>query len=465
MKRRSRWIVSLMAVASGVAGISLTAPFLTSAARPSVTLSVGNWPTKTGSNYQLENTLKAQFEKKYGVTIVPNSLTWNTNGGVPFYTAAAAGQLPNMNAVPFTEPQKMISAGYAIPITQELKAAGWLKYLNPAFLKIADANGQSYGIPANAYVMGMWYNVALMKKAGLVNKNGIPIFPTTYVQLAKDAVQIKKKTGAIGFFLPTTNNQGGWEFLNIAWSYGARFEKQVHGKWTATFNSPQAVAALQFVKDLRWKYNVVEPDVLHSINTGFRLFGTNQAAMMFGTPDWFSIPIQSYHMSRNNFAMSPVMAGPAGRWAQTGGTFYMFAPGTSSAQVNVGIKWAAFGGLSPFLNHQTEQGFKAGLVNNVKQGFPVGPQDPYVWNANAPVVKADNLLVHHYTNVNMALFNNYLINAPKSIRPEPPIAAQQLYQTLDGVVQAVLTNRNANPKTLLDNAVHDFQLNYLNNQG
>ncbi len=459
-----RLVLSVVVATSSVMAIAASnrAP----AARAKVRLSVGGWPSKTASNYQLLNTQKAQFEKKYpNITIVPESLTWFTNGGVPFYTAAAAGQLPNLNNVPFTEPKKMISAGYAIPITSELKATGWLKYLNPQFLKLVEANGHVYGIPTNMYYMGMWYNMALMKKAGLTNAKGMPIFPTTYTQLAKDAVQIKKKTGAIGFYFPTTDNQGGWEFLNIAWSYGASFEKKVGGHWKATFNSPQAVQALQYLKNLRWKYNVIEPDVLHSVTTGFRLFGTNHAAMMFGTPDWFGSPIQQYHMSRNNYAMSPVMAGPAGRVGQMGGAVDMFAPHTTQAQVEAAIKWLAFGGTSPAYNAATVQGYKGNLLNNVKNGFPIGPQDPSIWKPNAPIFKAETALVKKYQNVSMALFHNYMVNGSKGIRPEPPIDAQQLYQTLDGAIQAVFTNKNADPRQLLNKAVQDFQANYLNSQG
>ncbi len=30
---------------------------------------------------------------------------------------------------------------------------------------------------------------------------------------------IREKTGKAGYALPTINNQGGWHFMNIAWSW------------------------------------------------------------------------------------------------------------------------------------------------------------------------------------------------------------------------------------------------------
>ena len=34
------------------------------------------------------------------------------------------------------------------------------------------------------------------------------------------------------------------------------------GKWKATFNSPEAANALQYIKDLKWKYDVLPTNTL-----------------------------------------------------------------------------------------------------------------------------------------------------------------------------------------------------------
>jgi multiple sugar transport system substrate-binding protein len=65
-------------------------------------------------------------------------------------------------------------------------------------------------------------------------------------------------------------------------------------------------------------------------------------------------------------------------------------------------------------------------------------------------------------NANVPL-QNYLplTKSTLTLRAEPPVETQKMYASLDAVVQAVLTDRNANPKSLLDKAVQQFQATVL----
>jgi multiple sugar transport system substrate-binding protein len=49
------------------------------------------------------------------------------------------------------------------------------------------------------------------------------------------------------------------------------------------------------------------------------------------------------------------------------------------------------------------------------------------------------------------------INSTAALRPEPHNQTQKMYATLDSVMQAILTNPNADPQTLLDQAAQQFQ--------
>lgn len=84
--------------------------------------------------------------------------------------------------------------------------------LTQQMIDIVSQDGKIYGIPYIAYVMGMWYNVALFTEAGLVDENGIPLYPTTYDERIETAVTIKEKTGKSGFVMPTRDRIGGWFF-------------------------------------------------------------------------------------------------------------------------------------------------------------------------------------------------------------------------------------------------------------
>ncbi len=59
--------------------------------------------------------------------------------------------------------------------------------------------------------------------------------------------------------------------------------------------------------------------------------------------------------------------------------------------------------------------------------------------------------------------NLLLISAIVNFRPEEPICAQELYGILDGCIQEVLTNKDADCAALLEKANSDFQSNYLDN--
>ena len=129
--------------------------------------------------------------------------------------------------------------------------------LSKKALDIASIDGKIMALPYMMYTLGLAYNTRLFNEAGLMETDGTPKQPKDWNELVEFAKKIKEKTGKAGFIIPTTDNAGGWFFTNIAWSYGTEFMKQREdGSWEATFDTPETVEALQFIKDLKWKHNV-----------------------------------------------------------------------------------------------------------------------------------------------------------------------------------------------------------------
>ena len=56
-------------------------------------------------------------------------------------------------------------AGLIKDITDDTKS--WIGTLNPAGVKLYQIDGKQYGVPYNLGVVGVWYNTALFKKAGI----------------------------------------------------------------------------------------------------------------------------------------------------------------------------------------------------------------------------------------------------------------------------------------------------------
>lgn len=265
------------------------------------------------------------------MTVVPAYYKYATDNFVPL---ASSGQLPTIYDTWFTEPQKIINQGFAKDITKEVKALGWDKKMNPGVLDLLSKNGKIYGVPRDAYALGLMINVDLFKQAGLVDKDGLPDYPKTWTDLAEKAKIIKEKTGAAGLCLLAKDNAGGWHFTNIAWDFGAVFEVQKKGKWVAQIDTPEVAAAFQYVKDLKWKYDVLTADPTNEDwGTGFRSLGTGVAAMYIAAQDAVNQPTQVNGLPVTSLALEPLPAGPKGQYSLMGGTPYMFSPNATSEQV------------------------------------------------------------------------------------------------------------------------------------
>ena len=94
-------------------------------------------------------------------------------------------------------------------------------------------------------------------------------------------MKIKEATGKPGIIFPTANNYGGWMFSCLAWSYGVDFmEKGEDGKWKATFNTPEEAEALRYMKDLKWKYDVLPNNAIIDGTEFYKTFAIGNAAML-----------------------------------------------------------------------------------------------------------------------------------------------------------------------------------------
>ena len=106
--------------------------------------------------------------------------------------------------------------------------------------------------------------------------------------------------------------------MNIAWSYGVEFMKQENdGSYTATFDSQEMRDALQYMYDLKWKYNALPDDIAIDKAGLESMFGSDEVAMMIADPPTQSLTT-AYDMNIDAIYADRVPAGPSGRlhrWA------------------------------------------------------------------------------------------------------------------------------------------------------
>ncbi|MGN0179859.1 MAG: ABC transporter substrate-binding protein, partial [Monoglobaceae bacterium] len=283
-------------------------------------ISVGGWPSKEGKDKENAEARKTRFEEANPeFEIVPDNWSFDLKS---FYPKAAGGQLPTVYNTHFTEASQIIAAGYSADLTDALKEHGLLEKYNSDILKVVSNDNRIYAFPVTAYALGLAFNVDMMEAAGLMEADGTPKQPKDWYELAEFAVKIKEATGKPGFVFPSSNNYGGWIFTPVAWSFGADFmEKGSDGKWKAIFDSPEGTEALQFIKDLKWKYDVLPANTLIDGEEYYKILGTGGAGIQITAGD---VPrkLTAYGMQPEQIGMMAMPKGPKRYVTLMGGTIY-----------------------------------------------------------------------------------------------------------------------------------------------
>lgn len=431
-----------------------------------ITISIGGTPKerteKNATTYDLFMANVEKFEKENpNVKVQADPWSFDLTN---YLTKAAANDLPTMYFTSPTELKTIVQNDYAKDITSLMKKYGYTDKINDAkYKKLYMYDNKYYGVvkDGSVYDMGIMYNIPLFEQAGLIDENGLPKYPQTWDELAQTAKTIKDKTGKTGFAIATKNNMGGWHFLNIMWAFGADFMEEKNGKWIAKFASPEGVAALQYVKDLKWKYDVLQEDLLGGIEIGGRMLATNEAAMAISQSSMIDTYVDQYAMDVKNIAMSKMPAGPKARCSQVSANIYVFS-GTEEEN-DACFKWLEMLGQGPQLTDDMKQQWEKNYKINHDKGHLVGIPTADIW-INEDRVQAENEVIKKYATVDPKFYEDYTTGEGIDYRFEPERCVQQLYAALDTVLQNVLLNKDADCKKVLEAAQKDFQANFLDRE-
>ena len=429
------------------------------------TITLGNWPPDTAPQAEkdLFEGYKATMAKQYpNVTLVPDYYSYTLSNYVPM---AKGGTAPSIFQPPFTDPQLLISQHLVGDVTSALEKFGVLEQFSPSYVEmLADENGRIFGLPRDGYVLGMHINIALFREAGLVDEEGLPLYPKTLQELAEYGQIIVEKTGKAGLVFPASATYGGWLFTNIAWNFGCVGESALEyqdedGRWVCNFTSPECIAAMEYIRDLQWTYNVFNVDATTTDWAGAHsLLGTGEAAMNFAADDSVDQPTANKGLPVEDFALIPFPAGPAGRYALAGGTCYMFAPDITEDQAVALMAYLKILGKLPFLDEGIIEGMRADYAAKRDRGAPVIPAIS-AWN-NEEYNAAKQAIVDEFCNVDMRLYADFFDSLSEGtivLKAEEPVFAQQLYRELTSVIQRVITREGADIEKALQKAEESFQ--------
>jgi multiple sugar transport system substrate-binding protein len=438
------------AAASQPAASAATGSAAPAASHEAVAITVG--VLRPGATQEAVDALNLQiqeFETKYPwISVQPEEYNWTA----PTFTAAlAAGTLPTVFTIPFTDGKGLIAQHQIVNIDERVRALGYADKFNPNVL----VNGQDdkskiWAVPIAAYGMSLTYNRTLFKAAGLDPDKP----PTSWDEVRTDAKTIAEKTGVAGYAEMATENTGGWQLTTSTYALGGRMETVgTDGKVTATLDNPQTKAALERLKAMRWDDNSMGSTFDYAWGSINQAFSSGQVGMFTGGSDLYTAMVQNNSLKPDDYGITIIPVDGSGAGVLGGGTLAAVNVVTKDAERDAAVQWIDFYYMQKLL---TQEGAVADAQALKANNQPVGvPSLPIFDKATYDESQA---WIKDYINVptaQMTPFTSKIFD--QQIVTEPTAHTQELYAALDPVVQAVLTDKNADIDALLSKANTDVQ--------
>jgi len=277
-----------------------------------------------------------EFARRYPNIKVTHIDASQTNGREKFLTAVAGGEGPDISEPAFPDMQVYIQKGIAADITDFVNSSPEKDRFIEGSFNLASKDGRIYGIPDYMYTTGLIYNKKLFQNAGVANP------PATWDEFATVAQTLQEKNpGTVGFDI-LGMDWADWHFEYYVWQAGGDLtELQPDGTVKLTFTSDAAVKALQYYKDLKWKYKVTQKNVVQDYPDNQKDFYTGHSAMILGGSD--TAAFTGNGMDPNDIGFAPFPVGPAGvAPSQVGGAFYMVNAKSSPEKQKAAFTYAMF---------------------------------------------------------------------------------------------------------------------------
>lgn len=417
-----------------------------------VEITVNGYPAETDAAGRANFDARiAAFQEKYpNVTVKPD--TWQYNPQ-EFAIKMAGGNAPDVIGVFASEGRIVAERGWAADMSGLLDNWQYIDQYIPESFKLFEFDGKRYGFPKGSYVMHIMYNKQLFDEAGVE----YPQPGWTWDDFTAKAEALTDRDKGISGF--GTTGKGGaatWIWSNFLYQAGGEVEEvQDGGKVKAVFGSEAGAKALQLYHDLRWKYDVLNPNALADgadINTDF---GNGKIAMITHG-DWVvSMMINQFKMKPDQLGIVPMPAGPGGEsQAVQGGSFEIInANVTDPDKLQACFDWITF--LETKEERIKNEQNRADELKQKGEVWAHVLMQPYkedseiykalqdIWNANPDV----------FVQWPAELYEQLYASG----HGEPPVEAQAWYANVAAAIEKVLADKDSDPAKEIKKMEEEFQ--------
>ena len=274
---------------------------------------------------KITRVLQEEFDRTHPDIVVHRSaVPMHKDTRISFVSAMVGGRGPDCyNQAYFSFIYLLIKLNMCLPMNKFLEEDDLMNSMKENIIKAATVDSKIYGIPDQVYVMMLVYRKDLFVEAGLDPDRP----PRNWVELGQYAkILTNEKKYRYGYAL-LGMDWADWHWENFVWQAEGRVTELLDdGRCAIRFNEQPGVEALQFYKDLRWKYKAIQKDPLQSWECNLRDFVNGTAAMFMLHPGDITFLFEM-GMDPKTLGLAPLPAGPRGkRAAQIGGGFWIINP-------------------------------------------------------------------------------------------------------------------------------------------
>lgn len=450
MKSPARVLLAGVAVAATVGALAACSAGGGDSADGKVELRVATFPPGAdAAAYEAFAAQEKQFEDENpDIDIVGMEYEWE---GPTFAVQLAGGTLPDVFTVPFTDSKTLLENDQLMDVTKEMDELGYTDSFNPILLEaVTGADGNLYGFPRQAYANALSYNRELFEAAGL--DPDAP--PTSWDEVREFAKQITDATGKAGYSQMAINNTGGWQLTVGTAARGGRTQTESQdGTAESTIDNDATKSVLEFLHALKWEDNSFGSKVDLDWGTINQEFAAGNVGMYTTGSDIYTALVRDFGLNPDVYGLTVIPLEGEDPGALGGGDIAVMSPTIDDETKAAGVKWIDWYYMQKLLDEDAAVADAKTLAESDQAvGTPVLPvlsrelyEESLVW-------------IEPYINVpreQMAPFTDAIWD--QTPVGEAKVKTQEVYALLDGVVQAVLTDENADIDALLAAAQTEAQ--------